>query len=176
MIETQRLILRRWRAADRAPFAAMSADPEVMDWLGGTTGEAQSEAVIDAIEARFERLGYGRFAIERKDDGAFLGFAGLAPAHESKPVPEGLEIGWRLIRAAWGHGYATEAAQAALDDGFTRVALAEILAFTAESNLRSQAVMDRLNMIRDPTRDFDHPALAEDHPLRRHVVYVARRS
>ena len=175
MIETARLILRRWRAADLAPFAAMSADPEVMDWLGGTMSEAQSEAATDAIEARFERLGYGRFAIERKDDGAFLGFAGLAPAHESKPVPEGVEIGWRLIRAAWGRGYATEAASAALSDGFTRLALAEILAFAAETNLRSQAVMARLNMTRDPARDFDHPALAADHPLRRHVVYFARR-
>ena len=176
MIETPRLVLRRWRDADRAPFIAMSADPAVMDWLGGTRTAEQSEATIDRIESAFDRLGHGFFAIERKADGAFLGFAGLAPVHEREPIPEGVEIGWRLIRAAWGAGYATEAARAALDDGFTRLALPEVVAFTARTNLRSQAVMQRLGMTRDAARDFDHPALAQDHPLRPHVVYFARSS
>ena len=178
MIETERLILRRWRGADRAAYAAVMADPEVGYWLGGTMNSAECEAHIARLEDHFERLGYGRFAIERKADGAFLGLAGLVAAHaayENTPVAGGVEIGWRLARGDWGSGYATEAARAALDDGFARLHLAEVLAFTTPANLRSRAVMDRLGLHRDEARDFDHPALAGDHPLSRHVVYAISR-
>lgn len=176
MIETERLILRRWRPEDREPYAAMSADPEVMDWLGQPPmTRAQSDAQVDRFEAQFEQLGHGFFAVERKADGAFLGFAALAPIPPGPPRPEGCEIGWRLARQAWGNGFATEAAIALLDFGFEQLKLAEIVSFTARTNLRSQAVMRRIGLIPDPAQDFDHPALADGDPLRGHVVYVGRR-
>jgi len=174
MIETDRLILRRWRDADRDPYAAMMADPDVGSWLGGTETRAQTDARIDLREVELATTGWGPLAMERKADGAFLGCAGLSPVEAPLPLATSIEIGWRLARDAWGAGYASEAARALLDDGFNRRGLAEIVAFTAESNLRSQAVMNRLGMTRDPARDFEHPRLARDHPLRRHIVYFAR--
>lgn len=178
MIETERLIRRRWREADRPPFAAMMADPEVGYWLAGTMTRAESDAYIDRVGAHFQRHGHGRFALERKAGGVFVGSCGLAVVHEiygGTPVAGGIEIGWRLARAAWGAGYATEAAGAVVEDGFGRLGLAEILAFAATGNLRSRAVMERSGFSRDAARDFDHPNLAPGHPLRRHVVYAARR-
>ena len=172
MIETQRLILRRWREEDREPYAAMSADPEVMYWLGQVPmTREQSDARIERFEAQFDQLGHGFFALEAKTDGAFLGFAALAPIPPGPPRPEGYEIGWRLARQAWGNGFATEAAIALLDHGFEQLRLPEIVSFTALTNLRSQAVMERIGLVHDPARDFDHPALADGDPLRPHVVY-----
>lgn len=172
MIETERLILRRWRARDVEPYAALTADPEVMVWLGGVMDKHESAEHIDGMEDHFDRWGYGRYVIERRADGAFLGYTGIARIWPGLPVT-GVEIGWRLNRDAWGHGYATEAARAATHEGLTRFELPEILAFTAEGNLRSRAVMERLGYRRDPSRDFDHPRLLEGDPLRRHVVFVA---
>jgi RimJ/RimL family protein N-acetyltransferase len=174
VIETERLILRRWREADRAPHAAMMADPHVGDWLGGTETRVQADDQIDRREDELTRSGWGLLAIERKADGLFIGCAGLRPVDASLPVAPAIEIGWRLARHAWGAGHASEAARALLDDGFTRRRLTEIAAFTARTNLRSRAVMTRLGMTREPSRDFDHPGLPADHPLRRHVVYLAR--
>ncbi len=174
MIETERLILRRWREADREPHAAMMADPQVGDWLGGTETRVQAAAQIDRREDELTRSGWGLLAMERKADGLFIGCAGLRPTHAPLPVAPAIEIGWRLARHAWGAGHASEAARALLKDGFTRRRLTEIIAFTAVANLRSQAVMTRLGMTRDPSRDFDHPGLPVDHPLRAHVVYAAR--
>ena len=176
MIETDRLILRRWRDADRAPYAAMMADPEVGDWLGGAVTGADADAQIDRAESELETSGWGYLALERKADGAFVGRAGLRPIYDHLPLAPGIEIAWSLARAAWGQGYATEAARALLEDGFTRRGLDEILAFTGQPNRRSRAVMERLGMVRDPARDFDHPRLAQGHPLRRSVVYVASRA
>jgi RimJ/RimL family protein N-acetyltransferase len=178
MIETERLILRRWRGEDREPFAAMMADPQVGYWLAGTFTRAESDAYIDRVEAHFNLHGFGRFALERKVDGVFIGSCGLAVVHEvyrDTPVAGGVEIGWRLAREAWGSGYATEAAAVVVEDGFTSFGLREILAFTTKGNLRSRAVMERLGMARDAARDFDHPALAQDDPLCAHLVHVARR-
>ncbi|HEX7761848.1 MAG TPA: GNAT family N-acetyltransferase [Caulobacteraceae bacterium] len=172
MIETERLILRRWRARDREPYAELTADPEVMAWLGGVLDKHQSADHMDAMDEHFDRWGYGRYVLERKADGAFLGFAGVSRIWPGLPV-SGAEIGWRLAREAWGHGYATEAARAATDEALTRFELPEILAFTAQSNLRSQAVMVRLGYQRDAIRDFDHPMLEDGDPLRRHIVYFA---
>ncbi len=174
MIETDRLILRRWRPADRAPYAAMLADPEVGDWLGGVVKGAEADAQIDRAESELGTSGWGYLALERKADGVFLGRAGLRPIYDHLPLAPGIEIAWTLARAAWGQGYATEAARTLLEDGFTRRGLDEILAFTAQTNRRSRAIMERLGMVRDPARDFDHPRLAQGHPLRRTVVYVAR--
>ena len=173
MIETERLILRRWRAKDREPYEAMTSDPEVMDWLGGTLTGEETQARVDRIEAHFDRWGYGRFALERKADGAFLGYCGIAHVFEGLPVT-GVEIGWGLARHAWGQGYVSEAARAATSEGLARWALPEVLAFTADTNLRSQAVMVRSGFTRDPSRDFDHPILPVGHPLSRHLVFFAR--
>jgi RimJ/RimL family protein N-acetyltransferase len=151
-IETPRLILRTWEEHDRAPFAAMNADPEVMHDLGDPIARDASDAKLDRYAAAFTRDGYSRWVLENRD-GAFIGYTGVM--HRFEPaIGEHDEIGWRLVRDAWGHGYATEAARAALRDVFTRVKLAEVVSYTAPDNLRSQAVMARLNLRRDPARDF----------------------
>jgi RimJ/RimL family protein N-acetyltransferase len=173
VIETERLTLRRWRAEDLDPYAALMADPEVTDWLGGGQTRAQAEAAAAAFEAEIERLGMGTLALARKDDGALVGSAGLRPVRADIPLAPAVEIVWRLARPAWGRGYATEAALALLADGFSRHGLKEIVAFTGEANLRSRAVMERISMVRDPARDFEHPKMPMGHPLRPHVVYTA---
>jgi RimJ/RimL family protein N-acetyltransferase len=175
MIETRRLLLRRWRDADREPLAAIHADADVMDWMGmGVLSAGQSGAFIDRLEAQFEALGYGLFAVERKSDARLIGFLGLSLIHHPPPVPQGVEFVWGLARSAWGRGFATEAARAVMTDGVARLKLLEILAYTSQRNLRSQAVMRRIGLHRRPDLDFDHPALAQDHPLRAHVVFSSR--
>ncbi|HET7029272.1 MAG TPA: GNAT family N-acetyltransferase [Candidatus Limnocylindrales bacterium] len=170
-IRTERLLLREWRESDREPFAAMNADPEVMRFMSRALDRPDSEAMIERIEAHWAADGYGLWAVERADDGSFIGFVGLAaPAFEASFTPC-LEVGWRLARSAWGHGFATEAARAALRFGFDTLDLAEIVSFTTVANLRSRAVMERVGMTRDPADDFDHPNLPADHPIRRHVLY-----
>ncbi len=175
MIETERLILRRWRSEDLDPYAAMMVDPEVADWLSGVQTRENAEDAIARMEAQRAGLGYAGLAVERREDGAFLGAVGLSPLGEDHgpSLRAGtVEIGWRLARAFWRFGYATEAARAVLEDGFERLGLPEIVAFTAASNTRSRAVMQRLGFTRQAWRDFDHPNLAPDHPLRPHVVYA----
>jgi RimJ/RimL family protein N-acetyltransferase len=175
LIETERLILRRWSEADREPYADIMVHPEVGQWLGGPFSRQQAYDRVDRFSASLAETGLGRLAIERKADGRLIGHCGLANAPDTKPVPPGLEIGWALAPDAWGSGYAVEAARVVLADGFARTEAPEIVAYTGEANLRSQAVMQRLGMIRAADRDFDHPSLAHDHPLRRHIVYVAPR-
>mgnify|MGYP001547663224 CR=1 FL=1 len=170
-IETERLILRLWRVEDFEPFALMSADPEVMQWLGGVLTRQQVEAYKVRADNSFAALGMCRMVIERRADGGFVGCGGLMPGHESVPFVPYIDIGWRLARSAWGHGYASEAAAAVLADGFARLGLDEITAITAEINLRSRAVMERLGMRRDAASDFDQPAHAQGDPMRRTVVY-----
>ncbi len=153
IITTQRLRLRRWRETDHDAFAALNADPEVARDLGGPLGRAASDAKLDRYFSAFNRLGFGRWAIETRT-GEFLGYAGVMPVGENHPLGEHHDIGWRLTRAAWGYGYATEAARAALDDIFARVGLTKVLSYTAADNLRSQAVMARLQLTRDRSRDF----------------------
>jgi RimJ/RimL family protein N-acetyltransferase len=174
MIETERLILRRWRTSDLEPYVAMMADPEVSYWLGGGQTLAEAEARLAHRETVFEALGFGMWAVERLGDGMFVGSVGLDPVEDDMPFAPGVEAGWRLARHTWGQGYATEAARAAIDDGFTRCGLPEIFAVTARSNLRSQSVMRRLGMAHDAGSDFDHPSLAPGHPLRPHVVFSVR--
>ena len=176
MIQAERLILRGWRDADRAPYAAMMADPEVGYWLGATLSTVESNAQIDRFIATKNDREPGFLAMERRGDGAFLGAACLRRVHEDHPMAGTVEVGWRMARGAWGSGYATEAARILLGDGFSRLGLGEIVSFTAVTNLRSRAVMERLGFARSPDRDFDHPALAPEHPLRDHVVYTLGRS
>lgn len=174
MIETERLILRPFRAADREPFAALNGDTRVSDWLGGPIDRSASDAMIDRINAAIERDGFGFWAAERRADGRLVGMIGLRRQADAPPAPC-IEMGWRLAQEAQGQGLATEGAAAALAWGFANLETEEILAWTAAANLRSQAVMRRIGMAASPERDFDHLALPEDHPLRRHVVFAARR-
>lgn len=175
MIETERLILRPWRDRDRAAFAEINADPRVHDWLGGPIPPAATDAMVDRINAAMAANGFGLWAAEHRADGRLAGMIGLSRVGAGDlPVGPCVEIGWRLHPDFWGQGLASEGARAVLDWGFGPGGLAEILAFTAQSNRASQAVMRRIGMAPDPARDFDHPRLAQDHPLRRHVVWTAR--
>ncbi len=170
MIRTERLLLRRWTDADRAPFAALNADPEVMEHFPAPLDRADSDALADRIEAGFAERGWGLWAVEAPE--GFVGFTGLSvPAFEADFLPA-VEVGWRLARTAWGRGYATEAATAALRCAFDEVGLEEVVSFTATTNTRSQRVMQRLGMA--PAGEFHHPALPEGHRLRRHVLYRLR--
>ncbi|MER7705040.1 GNAT family N-acetyltransferase [Kitasatospora sp. NPDC097605] len=168
-LHTDRLLLRRWRDADLDPWAAMNADPEVREHLGDVLTRAESYVSVARYEADFVRRGYGWWAVEVRATGEFIGFAGLDDIDDGLPFT-GVEIGWRLARSAWGHGYATEAARAVLAFGFDTLALPEILAVTTARNLRSQAVMRRLGMTTDPADDFDDPHAPEG-PLRPSVLY-----
>lgn len=170
-IATERLLLRDWRDADRGPFAALNADPAVMEHFPARLDRVESDALFDRIKAGWRQDGLGLWVLERRGDGRFLGFTGLSrPSFDAHFTPA-VEVGWRLAREGWGHGYATEAATAALAFGFDALALGEIVSFTVPANVRSRAVMERLGMTRDPADDFDHPRLPPGHPLRRHVLY-----
>ena len=166
-LRTARLRLRRWRDEDRAPFAAISADPVVMEHFPATLTRAESDAFVDRIEAHFDEHGYGLWALEA--DGAFVGFTGLLWQTYEAAFTPALEVAWRLARSAWGNGYATEAATAALAHGLDQVDT--VISTTALTNLRSQRVMQRLGMRRE--LEFDHPRVPEGHPVRPHVLYRA---
>lgn len=170
-LRTERLVLRRFDDADRAPFAAMNADPRVMEHFVAPLRPAESDAFLDRIESRFSEVGYSLWAVEVIGGPGFVGFTGLWDATFDAPFTPAVEVGWRLAAHAWGNGYATEAAIAAIDDGFTRVGLEEILSFTAARNQRSRALMERLGLQHAPGHDFDHPACPEGHPVRPHVLY-----
>jgi RimJ/RimL family protein N-acetyltransferase len=173
-LETPRLRLRRWRAADREPFAALNADPAVMEHFPAPLGRGESDELVERIELGFARRGFGLWAVEVRESREFVGFTGLAvPSFEAHFMPA-VEVGWRLARSAWGNGYATEAGRAALAFGFEEAGLPEVVSLTSVGNLRSRAVMERLGMTRDPTDDFGHPLLPERHPLYRHVLYRLR--
>ncbi|HEY0373669.1 MAG TPA: GNAT family N-acetyltransferase [Amnibacterium sp.] len=168
---TERLLLRRWRDEDRGPFAALNADPAVMEHFPSPMTRAESDAFVDRIIAQHDEHGWGLWAVEVRATGRFIGFTGLAvPRFEAHFTPA-VEVGWRLARDAWGSGYASEAARAAVAFGFDELGLEQIVSFTAVGNLRSRAVMVRIGMTHDPAEDFDHPALPEGHALRRHVLY-----
>jgi len=170
-IHTDRLILRRWTADDFAPFAAMNADPRVMEYFPACLTREESDVMAAGIEARFDELGFGLWAVEIPNVVRFAGFTGLAvPRFESHFTPC-VEMGWRLAAAYWGYGYATEAARASVAFGFEHVGLKEIVAFTVPANVRSRRVMEKIGMTRNPADDFDHPRLPDGHPLRRHVLY-----
>lgn len=170
-LPTERLILRPWRAEDRDALAHMQADPEVMEYLLPVPDRAASDAAADKIAAHFTRHGYGLWVVEVKDVTPFAGYTGLAHVPYEARFTPAVEIGWRFARAHWGHGYATEAAGAALAFGFERLRLPEIVALTVPANHRSRAVMERLGMHRDPDGDFASPLVPEGHPLLRHVIY-----
>jgi len=170
-LRSGRLLLRRWRDADRDAFAELNADREVMEYFPEPLTREESDALVDRIEIGFEQRGFGFWAVEVVASSEFIGFTGLAiPGFEAHFTPT-VEVGWRLKRSAWGHGYATEAARAAITYGFDEVRVRQIVSFTPTNNMRSRAVMQRLGMSYDPADDFDHPGLPSGHPLRRSVLY-----
>ena len=171
-LRTPRLILREWRDEDHAPFAAMSADSAMTEYLLPAAGDWVARA-----RRHWAEHGFGQFVVELPGKSAFIGVIGLDHLRWAVPFAPAVEVAWRLAQPYWGKGYATEAARAALEDGFYRLGFDEIVAFTVVGNRRSRNVMERLGMTHDPAEDFDHPRLVHepDHPLRRHVLYRARR-
>ena len=170
-----RVSLGPWEASDLPAFAALNADPETMRWFPSTLDRHQSDDTARRMANGLQERGWGLWAA-RLDDGVFIGFVGLGvPAFDAR-FASSVEIAWRLGRAFWGHGYATEASRLVLEYAFGSLALPEVIAFTAAGNERSRRVMDRLGMAHEPADDFDHPALAIDSPLRRHVLYRIRRA
>lgn len=173
--ETDRLAFCCWGERHREPFAAMNADPEVMRYFLSTLTREQSIAGFDHLRTQMQDRGWGLWAVERKSTREFLGFIGLSIPQREYPFSPCVEVGWRLCRDHWGHGYATEGARACLRVGFGMLGLEEIVSFTALSNLRSRAVMERIGL-QNTHADFEHPAIPLGHPLRTHCLYRLTRS
>lgn len=171
VLRTERLILRGWRDDDLAPFAALNADPDVGRFLNGTLDRATSDGLAARIRDGIAERGWGLWAVEVVGGDRFIGFTGLAPVTFDAAFAPATEIGWRLARPAWGHGYASEAARAVLAHAFGALGFDALVSFTAAINTRSRRVMERIGMQHDPESDFDHPAIAPEHPLARHVLY-----
>jgi 3-dehydroquinate dehydratase/shikimate dehydrogenase len=175
LIETDRLIIREWQESDFEPFAKLTADPRVMEFFPSTLTRAESDAQINLMIEKNQKNGFCFWATELKSTQEFIGFVGLnIPGFQTHFTPC-VEIGWRLAYEHWGKGYAPEGAVACLNYGFEKLDLQEIVAFTTNNNLKSRRVMEKTGMTYDPKDDFDHPKLAENHPLRKHVLYRTRK-
>ena len=172
-LETPRLLLRQWRDSDREPYAALNDDPAVMEFFPARISRAASDEGIDAMSLAIAERGWGNWAVEIRETGEFIGFTGISVPKRVLPFSPCVEVGWRLAKAYWGKGYATEAATASLRAGFEKVGLEEIVSFTALTNLRSRAVMERIGM-KNANADFEHPGVPEGHPLRMHCLYKIR--
>jgi ribosomal-protein-alanine N-acetyltransferase len=177
VLRTPRLILRDWRDDDLEPWTAMGRDREVMAFFPTVLSRAQSADALTRIREHLAREGFGFWAVEVIGGPRFIGFCGLGRPGFTAPFTPCVEIGWRLARAHWGQGYATEAARAALAFGFESLQLAEIVAFLVPSNVRSARVAERIGMHRDRDGDFDHPRITPGtvsvggHPAQRHALY-----
>jgi len=171
VLRTERLLLRRWTEEDRAPLAQMTADPEVMRYRFAPLSRAESDRMIDETEASFERDGFGLWAVERIDNTRLVGYIGFGYSDFDAPFCPAVDVGWTLARDAWGQGYATEGARAAMDYAFDDLGLDQVVAHTTHLNERSQAVMRRLGMHHDQRDDFDAPWYEPGHPRRRFVLY-----
>lgn len=167
------MLLRPWRDEDVEPFAEMSADPAVMQYLVSFADRTAMDAWVAAARTHWSERGFGSWVVELPGEASFIGVVGLSHLRFALPFAPAVEAAWRLARAYWGKGYAREAARAAIDDGFGRLGLDEIVAFTVPANQASRRIMEKLGMIRDPAEDFDfeHPRLPPGHRLRRHVLY-----
>jgi ribosomal-protein-alanine N-acetyltransferase len=170
-LRTERLLLRRWREADREPYAALNADPEVMRHFPSTLTRSESDEMIERFEEEFDTRGYGPWAVEVVGGADFIGFVGLHEVTFACTFTPATEIGWRLAKQHWGQGYATEAAEEALRFGLDDLGLNPIVSFTTPGNRRSRSVMEKLGLVHDPLGDFDHPRLDARSPLRHHVLY-----
>jgi RimJ/RimL family protein N-acetyltransferase len=171
LLNTQRLTLRRWQESDFAPFAAMNADPEIMQYFPAVLNAEQTKTMIEKIEASFDKKGFGLWAIEVNDTKKFVGFAGLSEPNFVAPFTPCVEIGWRVATEFWGQGYAPEAAKEILTDAFKRLNLSEVVSFTAKANSNSIRVMRKLGMTRTPEDDFFHPSIDKEDRLAEHVLY-----
>ena len=170
-MQTQRLILREWTDDDLEPFAALNADPNVMEFLPALLTREQSDEMAARIRTHFQERGFGLWAVEVRGGAKFIGFVGLTvPRFEAHFTPC-VEVGWRLAAEHWGQGYAPEAARAALEYGFRELKLTEIVSITVPHNLKSRRVMEKIGLRHDPTGDFLHPLLSDGHPLQQHVLY-----
>jgi RimJ/RimL family protein N-acetyltransferase len=175
IIETSRLILRQWRQGDREPFAAMNADPRVMEFMTHVLSREESDEFVDRIEAQFARHGFCLYAAELRDSNRFIGFIGIhVPRFEAAFTPC-VEIGWRLSPDVWGQGLATEGGHAVVAHAFGNLRLEELVSFTARMNKRAQHLIEKMGMTRDPAEDFDHPLVPAGNPLVPHVLYRLRR-
>jgi ribosomal-protein-alanine N-acetyltransferase len=174
MIATARLLLRPWRPSDLPLFAEQNADPVVMRFLNGVLTREQSDAYVARVEQHLAEHGFCKWAVEAPGVAPFIGAVGLSWVRFTESFTPAVEVAWRLHQHYWGHGYATEAARAAIEDGFTRVGLPEIVALTALGNVASMRVMERLGMTR--TIEFDHPLVPEGNPVRRHILYRLSRA
>jgi RimJ/RimL family protein N-acetyltransferase len=176
MIETERLLIRLWRDSDRADYLETCNTPAVTEHLGGPSPEEDVDAALARIRKSQAEHGFCFWALERKSDGAFLGYCGLKIAlDKGTPIEGDIELGWRLRADAWGQGYVTEAARGCLAWAWSNLDVRRVVAMTVPANERSWRVMERLGMDRRPDLDFAHPQFAADHPLSRHITYVAER-
>jgi len=177
-IRTERLLLREWRETDKVPYGIVNADADVMEHFPSVLTPLQSEEMVDRMAAGWELRNFGLWAVERSDTGQFIGFVGLSvPGFEVAGVTPCVEVGWRLAKQHWGHGFAPEAATTALQYGFDNVGLPddEIVSFTTTRNLKSQRVMQKVGLRLDPAREFDHPMTPGWHG-QRHVLYCIDRA
>jgi ribosomal-protein-alanine N-acetyltransferase len=174
MIETERLLLRRWAGGDRQRFARLNADARVMEFLPQRLSARESDRLVERIQQHFRKHGFGLFAAELRQERRLIGYVGLhVPDFQAHFTPC-VEIGWRLAADDWGRGLATEGAKAVVRYAFDALGLNSLVSFTVPANVRSIRVMEKIGMSRDPAEDFDHPNLPEGHPLRRHVLYRLR--
>ena len=174
IIETPRLLLRNWQEEDRAFFHEINSDPEVMEFFPALRSREESDALMDRIVAMITEDSFGFYALQDKATGDVVGFTGLMRTDLEPFMPKGvLEIGWRLAKRYWGKGYVTEAALASLAYAFNERGQDEVVSFAVHNNHRSTSVMQRIGMVNDPKRDFDHPKVPDSHPqLKRHVLYT----
>jgi RimJ/RimL family protein N-acetyltransferase len=171
MLETERLLLRRWKPSDREPFAEMNADPRVMEFFPDCLTREESDRLIESIESHFDNHGFGLFAAELKAESKLIGFIGLHVAGFQAHFTPCVEIGWRIAAPYWGQGLATEGSRAVVRFAFDRLRLENLVSFTAPGNMASRRLMEKLGMTHDPQEDFDHPKLPPGHRLRRNVLY-----
>jgi RimJ/RimL family protein N-acetyltransferase len=173
---TPRLILRPWRESDRAPYAAMNADPAVMTFFASTMTPTESDASLARFQAAYDRDGFGFLVAELRSNGAFAGIIGAQTMRDAVPnLPQpAVEIGWRLPLALHGQGLATEGARATVDFCFNQFNLPEVVAVTAFGNRASRHVMEKLGMTYRPDLDFDHPRMPSGHQHQRHALYQLR--
>ena len=175
LIQTERLLLRRWKKEDREPFYRLNSDPLVMEFMPACLTRSESDQLVDRITEHFRKRNFGLYAVELRENHSFIGYVGLAvPSFEASFTPC-VEIGWRLSADHWGRGLATEGAQVVVKHAFSELRLDEIVSFTVPENVRSRRVMEKIGMTHDASEDFDHPNLPKGHPLQRHVLYRLRR-
>lgn len=171
MLATERLVMRQWQASDRAPFAVMNADSDVMRYFENVRTRQESDETANRLERHIETHGFGFWAVELRQSREFIGFIGLEHVSDAMPFAPAVEIGWRIDKRFWGKGLAPEGARACLAYAFARLALDEVVSFTARENQPSYRVMEKIGMRRDKSRDFDHPLVDAASPLRPHVFY-----